>query len=139
MVSISIAYNDRMPGTQERFPVGHQGEDLTIHGYLEPKVFMRFNQPGEYNRSWAKVATNREFKKGSPTLLQLEADIAQNGIKVPVMVYLAPNGRGVVVNGHHRVLVCLSLGILIPVHYTGNPAYEAQAFKAQIAIGTIHF
>lgn len=45
----------------------------------------------------------------------LAADIAKNGIKEPLRV-----ANGVLVNGHHRAIIALELGLeSVPIEYSG--------------------
>jgi ParB-like chromosome segregation protein Spo0J len=100
---------------------------------LNPKQFKREVIPGEYHGRWDRVAKNRNFKI-PPSVESLARDIAVNGIEDPVLVY-KPEGekKGVLVDGHHRVVAASMLGVDIPVTYTQDRVWEPQARVAREA------
>lgn len=96
---------------------------------LHPKQFMKKHQPGEYAHTWRGVASNAEFLKGNSggSIESLIEDIDQKGIQNPVTV-----SRGVVVEGHHRVIAAAVTGKEVPFQEAHNPEdYAEQVSRAR--------
>lgn len=95
---------------------------------LHPKQFMKKHHPGEYAHSWKRVASNAEFLKGEG-IERLIEDVDQKGIQTPVTV-----SRGIVVDGHHRVVAAAVTGKEIPFQEAPNPEeYADQVSRARTA------
>ena len=92
---------------------------------LQPKQFMKQHIPGEYSHTWRGVASNSEFLKGQP-IGELIDDVEQHGVLNPVTV-----SRGVVVDGHHRVIAAAVSGQ--PVPFTESDTPDEYADQVRIA------
>jgi len=97
-----------------------------VHDVISVTQFRRHVIPGEYNGVWKNVPKNRNFKKGQP-VSELAESIKEEGVKEPVLVYKGKEDKkGVLLEGHHRVVAASMVGADIPVTYTDTPWSDHQ-------------
>lgn len=117
----------------EEFKGGSDDHNAEVH-FLPAEKFVKRFIPGEYHSNWQGVSRNWDFKKGQ-SVNELADDIRENGVHEPVVVHADGMYRGIVVEGHHRVLAARKAGAEIPYHLVNDPYYENQVERARDARG----